>query len=307
MESSSLSWALLPRPFWAPQSCWVFSGTPIALRYRGPARGTWPAIHFFTGMLLIYGAVAAGLTIAITLVQHKQFGDVIGSRNWALVFRGACIWALAQLAITLIDLHIAPRGFSNTLTGETMTRAIFAFPALAVQTFAEEFVFRGYVTQGILLATRRPLLVAALSGLLFRALHIWNGLPQAAGAVVFGIVSSLIAIRTGGIAFTFGLHLVNNYLGAVAVVSAGDVFKGSPGVILQNTLQLMWWEVSLTTMALATTLILDVVKPELFPKLLTGGAAHVAPGGRSAGRDRQFVALTDPRHVDVSHSHLNSA
>jgi hypothetical protein len=70
-------------------------------------------------------------------------------------------------------------------------------------------------------------------------------------ATVVGVVTALIAIRTGGIAFTYGLHLINNLFGAVVVVSSSDVFKGSPGLITQTTPNLMWWDVGSGAVMLA--------------------------------------------------------
>ena len=76
-------------------------------------------------------------------------------------------------------------------------------------------------------------------------------MPQWANATLFGLVTALIAIRTGGIAFTFGMHLINNLFGAVVVVSAGDVFNGAPGLWTQTTPGLMWWDVVLGVVLLA--------------------------------------------------------
>ena len=134
--------------------------------------------------------------------------------------------------------------------------AIWAFTGLAIQTFAEEFVFRGYVTQALLLASRRPAVAALFSGLLFGALHIPNGTPQAIWATCFGVVAALIAIRTGGLAFTYGLHLANNLFAGVIVVSTGDVFKGIPGVITQSTPQIMGWDVGVGVAAMLGALML---------------------------------------------------
>jgi membrane protease YdiL (CAAX protease family) len=107
------------------------------------------------------------------------------------------------------------------------------------------------MTQGLLLLLKKPLPAAIMSGLLFGSLHIANGIPQALNAIAFGIICALIAIRTGGIALTFGLHLANNYFGAVVVVSGSDVFKGSPGLITQTTPQLLWWDLFLAVVVLA--------------------------------------------------------
>jgi membrane protease YdiL (CAAX protease family) len=151
---------------------------------------------------------------------------------------------------------LAPAGFSISATARTPQLALWALIGLAPQVFAEEFIFRGYLTQGLLLATRRPPLAALFSGLVFGAMHIPNGWPQALGATLFGILLAWLAIRTGGIAFTTGLHLINNWFGAVIVVSAGDVFRGVPGLLTQTTPQLMWWDTALSSGALLALVLL---------------------------------------------------
>jgi membrane protease YdiL (CAAX protease family) len=96
-----------------------------------------------------------------------------------------------------------------------------------------------------------------LSGLAFATLHIPNGWPQAASAAAFGVITALIAMRTVGIAFTFGLHLVNNLFGAVIVVSANDVFRGSPALFTQATPHLMWLDAAVPFIAMVAALWLS--------------------------------------------------
>jgi membrane protease YdiL (CAAX protease family) len=96
---------------------------------------------------------------------------------------------------------------------------------------------------------------------LFGALHIANGVSQAINALAFGVVCAMIAIRTGGIAWTWGLHLANNYFGAVVVVSNNDVFRGSPGIFTQSTPQLIWSDLFLGVVALAGMLWLVLRRP----------------------------------------------
>jgi membrane protease YdiL (CAAX protease family) len=171
------------------------------------------------------------------------------------------LWLAVCVLAAIGDFLIEPRGFGFTASGRTVTLMLWAVHALAIQTFAEEFVFRGYLTQALFLATRRPFLTALASGAIFGALHIPNGWPQAASAVMFGVVTALIAIRTGGIAFTFGLHLVNNLFGAFVVVSANDVFRGSPALITQSTPNLMWLDAFVPLVAMAAALWVAGVRP----------------------------------------------
>jgi membrane protease YdiL (CAAX protease family) len=202
----------------------------------------------------LFGLLLISLTLAVRFVHGKRFGDIVGIWSWRRLATGAAIWLGVCLLAVVIDYLLQPSGFSSTAGGATAVLALWALPSLTVQTFTEEFIFRGYITQALLLATRRPLVTAVLSGLAFAALHIPNGWPQAASAAAFGVITAVIAMRTAGIAFTFGLHLVNNLFGAMIVVSANDVFRGSPALITQATPHLMWLDAMFPFVALAVAL-----------------------------------------------------
>ncbi len=202
----------------------------------------------------LFGLLLIALTLAVRLLHGKRFSDIVGVWSWRRLATGAGIWLGVCLLAVVIDFLLQPSGFSSTAGPATAILVLWALPSLTIQTFTEEFIFRGYITQALLLATRRPLVTAVLSGLAFAALHIPNGWPQAASAAAFGMITAVIAMRTAGIAFTFGLHLVNNLFGAVIVVSANDVFRGSPALITQATPQLMWLDATIPFVALAAAL-----------------------------------------------------
>jgi membrane protease YdiL (CAAX protease family) len=207
-------------------------------------------VAFFTINGVLFFVLAAAFAAAIRLVHAKRFAEVLGAWRWRDFAVGFALWAATLVCLTLVDFVVAPAGFHISVSGQTAALALAAAIALAVQTFAEEFIFRGYLTQGLLLATRRTAPTAVLSGLLFGAAHIPNGGPQAASATIFGIVFAVLAIRTGSIAFGYGLHFMNNLFGAVVVASGSDVFHGSPALFTQTTPQLMWWDTAVGAVAL---------------------------------------------------------
>ena len=213
-----------------------------------------PAFFVFAGAT--FGLILFGFVASIALVQGKSIFDITGPWRSSLFLAGFGIWVVVEIVGTLLDYLIAPHGFSLSASRATLNLAAFVVVGLAIQTFAEEFIFRGYFTQGILLLVKRPILASVLSGLLFGLPHISNGWPQAVNACFFGIACAYIAIRTGGIAFTYGVHLANNLFGAIVLVSADDVFKGSPGLFTQNTPHLMWWDTAVLAVALAGLAIL---------------------------------------------------
>jgi len=207
-------------------------------------------VPFFIVNGVIFGLVAAGFALGARLVQGKRFTDLIGVWSWRAVATGFGLWVVLLVIAALVDFAMAPKGFRLTAGPGTAELALAAAAGLALQTFTEELVFRGYATQGLLLAFRRPLPACVVSGLIFGSLHIPNGVPQAISATAFGMVLAWIAIRQAGIAFTFGLHFANNLFGAVVLVSGSDVFQGSPGLFAQDTPFLMWWDVAVGTIAL---------------------------------------------------------
>ena len=213
-------------------------------------------VSFFLFNGAVFGLLLAGVAFGARWIQKKRPTDLLGWWSWRLFGLGAAIWVVALTAAALIDFAVAPSGFRFTATADTPTLALAALVGLALQTFTEDYIFRGHITQGLMLAIRKPLLAALVSGLIFGAVHIPNGAPQAASATVFGVVMALIAIRTRGIAFTSGLHLVNNVFGAVVLVSAGDAFRGSPGLFSQDTPHLMWWDMAVGSLALVVVALL---------------------------------------------------
>lgn len=213
---------------------------------------------FFLANAALFGLLLASMAAAIMIVHRKAFGDVVGLWRWERFLAGAGLWIGAMIAMALIDFAIAPDGFSLSADHRTGLLVLTAIPALAIQTFAEEFIFRGYVTQGILLAVRRIVPTALISGVIFGALHIPNGGPQAISATIFGTVLALVAIRTNGLAFAFGLHMANNLFAAVVLVSGNDVFKGAPGLFSQTTPQLMWWDTVIAALALCVVAVIAV-------------------------------------------------
>lgn len=231
-------------------------GGVLSADWMAAAQDPGQPVSFFLFNGAVFGLLLAGVAFGAGWIQRKRPTDLLGWWSWRLFGLGAAIWLVALTAAALIDFAIAPSGFRFAATADTPTLAIAALLGLALQTFTEEYIFRGHITQGLMLAIKRPLPAAVVSGLIFGAVHIPNGAPQAASATVFGVIMALIAIRTRGIAFTSGLHLVNNLFGAVVLVSAGDAFRGSPGLFSQDTPHLMWWDMAVGSLLLVVVALL---------------------------------------------------
>lgn len=213
---------------------------------------------FFLGVLAIFGLLLFGLVTSVWVLHRKRFTDLLGRWRWGAFWAGAAVWTLAQVAGTAADLAVAPHALKISVSGATLGLALVAAPALAMQTFTEEVIFRGYITQGLSLVLRRPLVTSIVSGAIFASAHIPNGAPQALGALMFGSVVAYAAIRTGGLALGCGAHMANNLFGSLVVVSDADVFKGAPALVTEHAPGLIWWDVGVEAglLAIAVWLLL---------------------------------------------------
>ena len=146
----------------------------LAAQMQHPQSGA----PFFLGIAASFGILTVSLMLAMAIVQRKHPSDLIGRWRWNYFAWGFGIWLLVQSVLALVDLLIAPKGFAVSAGPGTLSLAAVALLGIGIQTFSEEFIFRGYLTQGLLLAIRKPLPTAIVSGLLFGSLHIANGIPR---------------------------------------------------------------------------------------------------------------------------------
>ena len=112
---------------------------------------------FFLGNGVVFATMIGGFGLMAWLLQKKTPLDIIGEWRWRRFGAGVVIWTLCLGLATLVDFALQPGGFRWTATAQTPVLALSALFGLGVQTFAEEFVFRGYFTQGLLLMIKRPL------------------------------------------------------------------------------------------------------------------------------------------------------
>lgn len=206
--------------------------TPALVAAMQDPRQTAP---YFATVAVTFGLLLIGFWAAGRLIQGKRLGDVVGRWRWRHAGLGFCVWLAVLTVGALADFALHPAGFSVSANDRTPLFVLTVAPALAIQTFTEEFVFRGVITQGLARFLKRPAAICLASGILFGAAHIPNGPVQAATATIFGVVLAFVAIETGGLALGWGLHLVNNLFGGIVVVSTGDVFNGAHGLFRQNT------------------------------------------------------------------------
>ena len=180
---------------------------------------TDPMVLLVTNLSLI---VAIPIVWLCWVAAHQMgigwSSSVLGRLRWRLFL------PLTWRALATLGVWIAVQVLLEVLTGDDVAgpSSDFVWLALIVvfttplQSAAEEYVFRGYLTQAIagwIRAPRAGAVVAALvTAALFSLAHLPSDLGLFLDRFAFGLAASAVVWLTGGLEASIVLHAVNNVL-----------------------------------------------------------------------------------------------
>lgn len=199
------------------------------------------------GFALVVLPFIVSLIVAIILIQafHKRtYKDVInGGRQirWSKFFSGFVIWAIFMCIYFALDINLNPDNFEFQFNPVSfIPLVIIALIFIPFQAGTEEFLFRGYLAQGIAGWTKIRWLVILIPSLLFGLMHglnpeveeygFWIVMPQ---YILFGLVFGIISTLDDGIEMAIGVHTANNVLSALLVTNKASVLQ-TPALFMQK-------------------------------------------------------------------------
>ncbi|MGI1664138.1 lysostaphin resistance A-like protein [Palleronia sp. KMU-117] len=183
-------------------------------------------------LLFSFSGMAAGAMIAARLIHKRPAASLFGPAVRVVrdfVRAAAVVGALmgVSLAVWSISYDAVP-GLSPVTWAALLPATLLG---LAIQTGAEELVFRGYLQQQLAARFRSPLAWALVPSLLFGAIHYNPSLPTEGAliligaATLFGLAAADLTARTGSIGAAWGFHFANNLL-AIAILSTEGTITG---------------------------------------------------------------------------------
>jgi membrane protease YdiL (CAAX protease family) len=161
------------------------------------------------------------------------------ARGWSSSVLGRLRWRLvlpfSLLALGTLGVGIAVSALVGFLLGgDKPTGPVASFAWLLVvvvlttplQSAAEEYLFRGYLSQSIAGWVRRPVAGAVVAGIvtagLFSAAHLPGDLLTFLDRFAFGLAASAVVWLTGGLEASIVLHATNNVLVFVLAGALGE-------------------------------------------------------------------------------------
>lgn len=181
----------------------------------------------FLATFLTFLPLLVGLALAVRLIHGRPLWSLITPRqrlNWRRVWQGFWVFGLIVAALTALEAALYPGRYTVKFDAARFWPFfILGVTLIPMQTTAEELLFRGYLTQGLGLFMKRPLLLATVSGLLFTLPHLTN--PELSAGfwlvapqyfiVGFGLV--MVTLADDSLELALGVHAANNlFVGLIA-------------------------------------------------------------------------------------------
>jgi membrane protease YdiL (CAAX protease family) len=219
-----------------------------------------PAVLLVTNLSLIVAIPVVWLAWAVAHGMRPGWSSSVLARlRWRLV-----------VPFTLIALGTLGTGIGLTvllgfLSGEgPLTGPVESYGWLLVvvllttplQSAAEEYLFRGYLSQALAGWFRRPTVGAVVAGVLtaavFSLAHVPGDWPTFLARFAFGLAASAVVWLTGGLEAAIVLHAVNNVL---VFTLAGAFGEGVATSEVPDGTGLLYLAISLVTMAAYVVLV----------------------------------------------------
>ncbi len=192
-------------------------------------------------LLLSFVGLFLGVPLVVRFVHQRPWRSVItpySHLNVRLMARGAWYWFVPLLVTSLIVSALDPDGLRLTSDLGDWFRLVLVVLALVwVQTTAEELFFRGYLMQWVSLASRRKVVIALASAVLFTVPHLSNpevtsqlGLEALVMSSIYfatGFGLGWVSAVSGTIELAVGAHWVNNVVSFLLVAPEQSVATGS--------------------------------------------------------------------------------
>lgn len=161
---------------------------------------------------------AVGFVYAAGAIHHRRITEYVNNGErfrkrllvGGLVIVGAAMTGLVAIS-AIAGQPIDPPLWrvSPNLVGRTLYAAM-AVGLLILAAAAEELVFRGWLLKQSAAYVRDPIVLMALNGLLFAAIHFDPNIDAFLVRAAMGAGLTWMALRLGGIELGIGAHAANN-------------------------------------------------------------------------------------------------
>lgn len=179
--------------------------------------------------------MSLGLFFWVKFIHQQSLKSFTTSRpkiDWKRIFFAFSLWGIFIVATILISYYTNPENYIYNF--KPIPFLIFLFLALILiplQTSFEEYFFRGYLMQGLGLATKTRWFPFLFTSVAFGLMHIANPEVGKMGYIILvyyigtGLFLGILTLMDEGLELALGFHAANNLFGALLLTSDWSAFQ----------------------------------------------------------------------------------
>ncbi|WP_025742091.1 CPBP family intramembrane glutamic endopeptidase [Aquimarina pacifica] len=185
--------------------------------------------RFFIENMIIFVFLLAGLFFWVRYVHRQSLLSLTTSRkkvDWSRFFFIFLVMSAFIVISTLISYYSDPN--SVRLNFDLIPFLILlsiAILLVPIQTSFEEYLFRGYLMQGLGLATKNKWMPLLITSIVFGVMHAANPEVEKIGPILMvyyigtGLFLGIITLMDEGLELALGFHAANNLITVLLVTS----------------------------------------------------------------------------------------
>ncbi|HET8753443.1 MAG TPA: CPBP family intramembrane glutamic endopeptidase [Salinimicrobium sp.] len=186
-------------------------------------------------MLLTFAAGLLALFFVIKFLHEQPILEATTSRpkmDWGRFFFGFGLIAIFSIVVTIIDYFSNPDDYLlNFELVPFLILVVVAVIMIPLQTSFEEYMFRGYLMQGLGVLSRNRWFPLLITSVLFGSLHFFNPEVTKMGNIIMvyyigtGFLLGIMTLMDEGMELALGFHAGNNLIGVLLVTADWSAFQ----------------------------------------------------------------------------------
>ena len=186
-------------------------------------------------LLLTFAVGLLAVFFVVKFIHYQPIRTLTTSRkkvDWGRFFFGFGLIAIFSIVVTGFDYFSNPQDYVvNFQAGPFFIMLIIALVMIPLQTSFEEYLFRGYLMQGIGVLVKNKWVPLILTSVVFGGLHFFNPEVTKMGNIIMiyyvstGFLLGIMTLMDEGMELALGFHAGNNLLTAVLVTADWTAFQ----------------------------------------------------------------------------------
>lgn len=176
-----------------------------------------------------------GLLLWVKYIHQQDLISFTTSRkqiDWRRIFFSFTLWSLFLVGTISFSYYNNPENYIyNFKLIPFLLFLLLGILLIPLQTSFEEYFFRGYLMQGLGLATKTRWFPFLFTSIAFGLMHIGNPEVGKMGYLILiyyigtGFFLGILTLMDEGLELALGFHAANNLIGALVLTSDWSVFQ----------------------------------------------------------------------------------